>query len=224
MLDNTTNDTVYIGTFNGTFTVRCAPDAKGAVQRTTKTGQTIYEQHYNKLTGYIESLDYRKREHDGITYRSLIIAMRSNAGRFQLELDVFSDAAIKFYHVMESIDPAQLVTLSIGKKDKDLLFFVHQQGAVLKWNYTNENKRGRPDWEPKEEIDLDGNRRTVWSKVRQVQFFLEKLQLIKPKFSTNWATSTPTTTKATTDDITPPEYQAGDEASLDPPPTDDLPF
>lgn len=224
MLDNSSNDTIYVGTFNGTFTVRCSPDAKGAVQRTTNTGQVIHEQHYNKLTGYIESLDYRKRDHDGITYRSLIIAMSSSGGRFQLELDVFSDAALKFYHVMESIDPGHEVTLSIGKKDKDLLFFVHQHGAALKWNYTNQDKRGRPDWEAFEEIDLDGVRRTKWSKVKQVQFFLEKLQLIKGKFTANWATAPATTVPQQTDDIAPPEYTAGDEAHLDPPPTDDLPF
>ena len=221
MLENTSNSATYVGTFDGQFTIPCEANTPGAqsrqIMKGKRQGQTVHYLAYNKLSGYLEKLDYRKHEHDGIRYHDLVLVLRSDAGRFQLELPVASDPAIKFFHVMESIDPAAPITLSIGKKDKDVLFFVQQHGAALKWNYTNTNKNGRPDWEPREEVDVDGTRKTVWSKVKQILFFLEILERIKPQFEAGWALPP-------APDIEPPEYQATDVESLDNAPPDDLPF
>lgn len=51
------NDTItYLSVRDGFFVQRVPADARGAVPRKTNTGQTVYEWHYNKISGYLEGI------------------------------------------------------------------------------------------------------------------------------------------------------------------------
>lgn len=212
------NDKIYLKTFNGYFYQEVPEGTAGAKTRTTeKTGRKIHYLTYNRITGFITGLRYRKQEHDGKTYRTLAIDMQSQAGEWSLELSVFSNAARCFFHVMESIDPALECQLDIKRSgERDSLFVAQPDNTgrttSLKWNYTKDNPGSRPDWEKK----TNNMGETSWDNTAEIAWFLEKIPAIHERLTTNWA-------KPATDidDIDVPEAPPTNDVE---PETDDLPF
>jgi hypothetical protein len=182
MLSNSQQQsTTFLKIINGSFVVPASKDNPQAVRRTTKTGKEVYELHYDTITGAIEDIAYRKHEHDGITYRSIAIKLSSPQGAFQLDLDVISDAANTFFHVLPNIEEGHPITMNtwLGS-DKTgsnrTKFIVKQHGSAIKWAYTNDNPNGRPGWDKTETKDIDGNVTVKWDRTAQVGWFISRLE------------------------------------------------
>lgn len=228
MFDNR-QDTIYFKTYAGNFTREVEENTPGAlVRKAEKTGRKITYLAYNRITGYINSIKYRKHEHDGIVYRDLIIEMQSRAGRFNIDFNVFGNAARYFFHVMESINPALEVQLDIKRSgERDSLFVSQPDGkgkmVTLKWNYTKDAPGERPDW--KKQTDSFGTEK--WDNTAEIAWFIDKVPDVNEIFENHWALSAPATIPANIPadpigDMDIPEGPPVDDE--EPPQTDDLPF
>jgi hypothetical protein len=229
MLSSTPNKRItYVRTLMGKFVTEVPPETPEARRRVKKNGKEVWELVGDELAGYIDQIEYKKSEFDGITYRSLIIRLHSTEGHFQLELDVMGAEASSFFHVLPNIDPALpvLFRIWINKEDRTS-FVVYQGGQPLKWAYTKQDPKGRPDWEKKEALDIDGNLVTKWDRTKQVQFFINLLPVQAERFYSNWTKNQP---EPATKQAAPPSPFADKKPILVEPawqaadPTDDLPF
>lgn len=183
-------DKTYFSTFGGKFTREVPEGTEGAQLRfAEKTNRKIHYLSYDRLTGFVTGIEYRKNDHDGRTYRTLIIDMRSKAGEFSLQLNVFSNACRCFFQVMENIDPAHELRLVIKRSDERDSIFAAQPDALgkwsnLKWNYTKEHPGGKPEWEQKQ---VQGELR--WDNSAEIAWFLEKVPAVHDRLQHNWATA-----------------------------------
>lgn len=197
MLTNTQQEaTTYLKIVNGFFAVSTTPDNPQAKRRTTKTGREVYELHYDTLTGVIEDINYRKHQHDGITYRSITVKLSSGIGNYQLDLDVMSDAANTFFHCLPNIEDGKPITMNVWLgSDKTgtsrTKFIIKQHGSAVKWAYTNENPNGRPGWEKIVTRDVDGSEIVKWDRTAQIGWFINHLEEHAVRHRTHLRTTNP---------------------------------
>lgn len=224
MFENRT-DKIYFKTNGGQFyreVPEGTPDAQTRIAE--KTGRKITYLAYNRITGFITGIQYRKHEHEGKVYRSVCIDMQSKSGEWRIELNVFTNAARCFFHVMESIDPALECQFDIKRSgERDSLFVAQPDGTgrmeALKWNYTKDNPGERPEWV--EKVNKFGEKE--WDNTAEIAWFLEKVPGVNERFTGNWATAPATMPAASpVNDMDIPEMLPA--TSEEPPVTDDLPF
>lgn len=217
-------DRIYFKTFNGQFYREVPENTAGSLSRTAeKTGRKITYLAYNRITGFITGIQYRKHEHEGKIYRTLAVDMESKAGAWRIELNVFSNAARCFFHVMESIDPALECQLDIKRSgERDNIFLSQPDGTgrmeALKWNYTKDNPGERPKWEQKR----DNFGEMKWDNTAEIAWFLEKVPAVNTRFKGNWATAPATQPAGIVESMDIPE--APPATSEEMPEVDDLPF
>lgn len=159
----------FVNFFRGLFTVEVKPETHGAETRTTETGRIVHYKSYNQLEGYIRNIEKKTRDFQGKTYTTLQIIIEDDL-KFCLQLNYFGNPARCFFNVLPNIDLGQKVHL-IAKRVKqddtsrDVLF-VNQNGKGLKWYYTKEDPKGKPDWKK-----LQFNGKTEWDRTEELDFF-----------------------------------------------------
>lgn len=191
MLTSTTpNKITYVKTMMGKFVTEVPEGTPGAIARVKKSGVKVHELQANELTGYIDQIEYKKNDWEGVIYRSLIIRLHSDAGHFQLELNLMGNEATTIFHVLPNIAPAHPVLFKIWlDKENKVCFVVYQHGQAVKWYYTKADPKGRPDWDRIETTDLDGMPKVQWDRSKQTQFFLNQLPAQAERFYVNWTKS-----------------------------------
>ena len=213
----------YVTPFNGKFTIRVAPDHPKAIEHVTKTGSKIYYLAYEYVEGHITGLNYKERQHEGLTYRTVEIKMVGKAGTpAVLQLNLKSRAVTGFFQVMESIDFEAPVKIKITRKDDADALFVEQHESYLKWSYTKDNPSDCP---PMVKMVVNGDE--VWDSTDRNKFFLGKLNELAVKLKGHSSRDIARTESATTQAQADPYAAAGAEYTPDNTVViedDDLPF
>jgi hypothetical protein len=145
--DFTSGKTTFFNFFEGKFTQKCEKEAEGAVSRTNKNNDVVWEYHYNKLSGIITKIDTHEHEQYG---KSWLFTLSDNEGNYVLKLPYSGSATNSILLRLENLDLSKEVTL-IGyyfEKDKKSRIGVSQEGKKIEPKYTKENPGALPPLVP----------------------------------------------------------------------------
>lgn len=141
--------TIFIGTFDGQFEIRCTEDAEGVQSRVNKNGRTVHFVPTKSLSGFITDADKYTGEYGS----HLRIFLTRDGDEYRLNLPWKGNMAGCFLACMENIDFTKAVQIDISTyNDRQYLFF-KQGGNRVPAKYTKEKPNGRPAWQLAETDD-----------------------------------------------------------------------
>ena len=135
----------FVNLFNGDMTIRAKNDTPGAVSRTNKKGNVVWELRFNTLTGILVGISKKDVPEAGLVWE--IDFMDEKDGKiYCLNVPYGGGSSFKLFtklFMVPKLDRA--VEIQTSLKDERTQFFVKQDGTSMKALWTKDNKRGLPD-------------------------------------------------------------------------------
>lgn len=175
----TTVRKTYLNIMFGKVVQKVKSDTPGAVSRTNKNGETVYEINHDKLTGKISSI--KVEEHDQFGKQIRIVV--DDDQQYLLTISMRGGYGTGFLFRMMNVDFSKEVTFvpylipqEDSKPDKAVLV-LYQDDKKVESFFTKENKNGLPELEP---ITVKGKK--TWDDTKRI-IFLERVieEKIQPK-------------------------------------------
>ena len=178
MLENEEKKKVYVTVRNNKFTVKTR-EGEGT-QRTTKTGKTVWENEFSKLTGRITNVKKKTTEWEGKKIVSWDVQIADGNETMVLSLNYGSSEARSFLSRLPNIETDSDVTLNVfpfaGENKKEHTYIsAWQFGNKVKPFYTKENLPGMKKivFKGEERWD-DSEQQAVFEKMVLERYPLEK--------------------------------------------------
>jgi len=161
------------------LTTKCEEDDEGAVKRVNKNGKTVWEKHEDGFEGHITNVKLQK-SNDKKFPDKINISLKDKESKMAivLSLPVDSSYASTFFQVMKNIDLRKPVAFEpyhyVKKEHKNISppkytsgVGITQNGEKLDYFWEKDEV---PQW--KKMTDPDDEDKVIWSKTKQLKFFL----------------------------------------------------
>lgn len=167
----------FISILQGKFCQRVPEGTEGAVKRTNKLGNVVYEKFYDSFTAKLVDI----RVQDGTYGKTWNFVFKDKEEPYTLQLSYSNSFSTAFLKMLPNIDLTKEMKISPSVKDVDgkprSSLFVNQDGKAIKHAYSKENPNGLP---PMEQVTVKGT--LVWDDTKRLEF-LDKMvhEVIIPK-------------------------------------------
>jgi hypothetical protein len=155
----------YLTILGGKFCQRVQPGTEGAVQRTNKLGNVVYEKFYDSFTGKLVSIKVQDSNY-GKTWN---FGFEDKGEIYTLQLSYSNSFATAFLKMLPNVDLSKPMKISPSTKEVDgknkSSLFINQDGKALKHAYTREAPNGLPNME---QITVKGV--LVWDDTKRIEF------------------------------------------------------
>lgn len=137
----------YITVLAGKLCQRVPEGTEGAIQRTNKLGNVVFEKFYDSFTGRLVDIKVQ----DGTYGKTWNFVFVDKEEPYILQLSYSNSFATALLKILPNIDLTKEFKVSpsvkmVDGKNKSTLF-INQDGKALKHAYTRENPNGMPDME-----------------------------------------------------------------------------
>jgi len=169
----------FITILGGKFCQRVTEGTEGALKRTNKIGNVVFEKFYDNFTGKLVDITTR----DGDYGKSWNFMFQDKGEVYTLQLSYSNSFSTAFLKMLPNVDLTKEMKVSPktqevdGKRKSSL--FINQDGKALKHAYTRDNPNGMPDMK---QTKVKGV--VVWDDTERLEW-LEKMveKDIKPKLT-----------------------------------------
>lgn len=160
----------YLTISNGKVVLPVHEGTEGAVPRTNKKGNTVWEKFYNSIEGVILSVDLRRNQD---WEDDLIIKITDNGEIFQVQMPIDSRYAQSFMLCAKNIDTASPIRITpwsktIDGKTKSRLY-LQQHGMDIEYYHTKDDPKGMPQ---ATKVMFKGKEQ--WDFIAQIEFLLKE--------------------------------------------------
>lgn len=135
---------IYLTISDGKICRRVQSPTTSSIQRTTKDGRVVNEEHYNGWMGKITNIQTRESEYG----KEWQVEINDGTSTVILSFKYSSGYAASFLKALPNVKLSEPVTLipkvTIDGDKKRTTLFLNQNGAAIKWAYTKDNPNGCP--------------------------------------------------------------------------------
>jgi len=167
----------FITILGGKLCQRVSEDTIGAVKRTNKLGNVVYEKFYDSFTGKLIDIKVQ----DGTYGKTWNFVFKDKEEPYTLQLSYSNSFSTALLKMLPNLDLTHEMKISpsvkeVDGKDRSSLF-INQDGKTIKHAYSRENPNGMPDME---QVTVKGV--LVWDDTKRLEF-LDKMvhETIIPK-------------------------------------------
>jgi len=191
-LQNNTPRT-YVSIVDGKITLRAKQDTPGALERTTKEGNKVYELRYDSLSGYLTNIATR----DGKFGKEWILSITDGSAVYQLSMHYRGGNARGFLYSLPNVDfnlPIKFTPWSkevkneAGEFVKKSALYLSQikdsQEVQVPWRFTKEDPQGLPELQEvmfQGKTALDDTERMEWLHRLVFDHIIEDVNLANAK-------------------------------------------
>lgn len=167
----------FITILGGKLCQRVSEDTIGAVKRTNKLGNVVYEKFYDSFTGKLIDIKVQ----DGTYGKTWNFVFKDKEEPYTLQLSYSNSFSTALLKMLPNIDLTKEMKISPSVKEIDGVnrssLFINQDGKAMKHAYSRENPNGMPDME---QVTVKGV--LVWDDTKRLEF-LDKMvhETILPK-------------------------------------------
>ena len=143
------NYSKYLSISNGKLCMQKKDPTEKSKERVNKKGNTVHEEFYDHLSGYITAITTKENEYG----RFWMVTIKDGDDQFILQMNYSSGYSSAFLKMLPNVDFTRPVTIipnmkKEGDKTKTTIF-ISQNGKPLKHFYTKDNQNGLPQLEQK---------------------------------------------------------------------------
>jgi hypothetical protein len=170
----------FITILGGKLCQRVSEDTLGAVKRTNKLGNVVYEKFYDSFTGKLIDIKVQ----DGTYGKTWNFVFKDKEEPYTLQLSYSNSFSTALLKMLPNIDLTKEMKISpsvkeVDGKDRSSLF-INQDGKTIKHAYSKETPNGLPQME---QVTVKGV--LVWDDTKRLEFLDNMVHtLIIPKFQT----------------------------------------
>ena len=167
----------FITILGGKLCQRVPDGTEGAVQRTNKLGNVVFEKFYDSFTGKLIDIKVQ----DGTYGKTWNFVFKDKEEPYTLQLSYSNSFSTALLKMLPNVDLTKEMKISPSVKEIDgktrSSLFINQDGKAIKHAYSRENANGMPDME---QVTVKGI--LVWDDTKRLEF-LEKMvyETIIPK-------------------------------------------
>jgi hypothetical protein len=167
----------FITILSGKMCQRVSEDTIGAVKRTNKLGNVVYEKFYDSFTGKLIDIKVQ----DGTYGKTWNFVFKDKEEPYTLQLSYSNSFSTALLKMLPNIDLTKEMKISPSVKEIDGVnrssLFINQDGKAMKHAYSRENPNGMPDME---QVTVKGV--LIWDDTKRLEF-LDKMvhETILPK-------------------------------------------
>lgn len=167
----------FITILGGKLCQRVSEDTIGAVKRTNKLGNVVYEKFYDSFTGKLIDIKVQ----DGTYGKTWNFVFKDKEEPYTLQLSYSNSFSTALLKMLPNIDLTKEMKISPSVKEIDGVnrssLFINQDGKAMKHAYSRENPNGMPDME---QVTVKGV--LIWDDTKRLEF-LDKMvhETILPK-------------------------------------------
>ena len=167
----------FITILGGKLCQRVSEDTIGAVKRTNKLGNVVYEKFYDSFTGKLIDIKVQ----DGTYGKTWNFVFKDKEEPYTLQLSYSNSFSTALLKMLPNIDLTKEMKISPSVKEIDGVnrssLFINQDGKAMKHAYSRENPNGMPDME---QVTVKGV--LVWDDTKRLEFLDNMVQtVILPK-------------------------------------------
>lgn len=158
--------------YGGKFSRKVDKDTEGAVMRTNKLGNTVYELYNDRFTGLLTNIRIKEGDEYGDQW---LFDFLVEGNAYTLALPYASNFAIAILKILPNLDVTKEFTMEPSIKiENDKTFstlFVNQDGTAIKHAHTRENPNGMPDLEL---VKIKG--KDTWDNTKRIEFLKKNME------------------------------------------------
>ena len=149
-LNKNNNNGKFLGITNGKISLRVPEGTEGAVERETKNGDTVYEEYFDSVSGYIVGGGVERKKIGDNTIEQVTVKIKDSDGdHFTLNIPWASRVRDSFIKVLPNLDVSKQVEIVVfpskNAKDKGRpVLIVKQDGSKVDWAYSRTEPNGLP--------------------------------------------------------------------------------
>jgi hypothetical protein len=154
-------NTTYLTIINGQITRKVTEGTPGAVPRTNKQNNVVYELHYDSLSGMIKSIETK----DGDFGKQWLVNIVDDLDNFQLQIPYSGKYAYSILRRLPNIDFNIPVMIKTGIYEEKPYLTISQDGEKVEYFFTKDNPNGLPEMENilvKGKPTWDDTKRLIW--------------------------------------------------------------
>lgn len=156
----------YLTIGDGKIKKRVKQPTEKSVTRTTKDGNTIHEEVFSSLTGFIIDIKVYTHEEYGKFWN---VYVKDEKDTFCLQMNYSGGYSSSFLKTLPNVDFSQEVTISPNMKiendKKKVTVFLKQNDQPLKWFFTKDDPKGLP---PMNKVRFKGQ--DTWDDTDMMEF------------------------------------------------------
>jgi len=199
MLENTSDQKTFVSTLDGKFVVKAEKGTRNAKERTTKSGATVYELQFDKISGMLQNIQDFENENENGKWRNIIITLRDADETYSVSMPYSSRESKGILYRMPNVDLTKPIKICIAKKEHPFTW-VTQFGDTVKPMWTKDNPGDLP---PMVETEINGKHAFDYS--AQMQYLMEYIQ-------TQVVSKIPSTVQASSSsELPPPDFMQDDK-------------
>ena len=135
---------IYLTISDGKICRRVQSPTTSSIQRTTKDGRVVNEEHYNGWMGIITNITTRESDYG----KEWNVTINDGTVTVILSFKYSSGYAASFLKGLPNVKLSEPVTftpkVTIDGDKKRTVLFLNQNGSAVKWAYTKDNPNGCP--------------------------------------------------------------------------------
>jgi len=135
---------IYLTISDGKICRRVQSPTPSSIQRTTKDGRVVNEEHYNGWMGIITNITTRESDYG----KEWNVTINDGIVTVILSFKYSSGYAASFLKALPNVKLSEPVTftpkVTIDGDKKRTVLFLNQNGSAVKWAYTKDNPNGCP--------------------------------------------------------------------------------
>lgn len=135
--------TTYLTIINGKITKKASIATPGAIERVNKMNETVYELHFDSLTGMVKKIDTK----DGDYGKQWLITITDNLDDFMIQIPFSGRYANGFLKRLPNIDLNNEIEIKTGVFQEKPYLSVYQNGQKVPYYFTKETPHGLPEME-----------------------------------------------------------------------------
>lgn len=161
----TKTDGKYITILGGKFCQRVPEGTEGAIKRTNKLGNVVFEKFYDSFTAKLIDIKVKDSNY-GKTWN---FVFKDKEEPYTLQLSYSNSFSTALLKILPNVDLTQEMKISPSVKEVDgrdrSSLFVNQNGQTIKHAFTRENPNGMPDME---QVTIKGA--LQWDDTKRLEF------------------------------------------------------
>lgn len=170
MLENTSENKIFISVYDGKFTVKTDQSNPKAKERINKNGTKVFELHFDSISGFLENVQDFKTENANGTFRNIVFTLRDKEEVYSLATQYSSRESKGILMRLPNINLKNPIEIKIAKADHPFTW-VTQNGVKVPLKWTKDQPGDLPQMK---KIEVKG--KDTYDDTEQMKFLFEYIQ------------------------------------------------
>lgn len=170
MLENTSENKVFVNVVDGKFTVRVDQTTPNAKPRTNKNNKVVYELQYDSITGHLVNIYDQVVDNEYGSFRTITFIVADADETYYINMPYSSRESKGILMRLPNANLLHAISIKIARKDH-VFTWIQQQGVTIPLKWTKDQPGDLPQM-----VEIEAKGVKTWDDNEQMKYLVSYIQ------------------------------------------------